>query len=80
MEQLPAEKIKNLIICEGEKDVIIASSRGFNAVTFGSATNHPTMEQITTLQQRCENLFICYDDDIDANNKRIRAKMHKTIS
>ncbi len=68
LEQLPTEKTKNLIICEGEKDVIIASSRGFNAVTFGSATNHPTAEQITTLQQRCENLFICYDDDINANN------------
>lgn len=74
LEQLPAEKIKNLIICEGEKDVIIASSRGFNAVTFGSATNNPTMEQITTLQERCENLFICYDDDIDANNKNNSGK------
>ncbi len=74
LEQLPAEKVKNLIICEGEKDVIIASSRGFIAVTLGSATNNPTTEQITTLQQRCENLFICYDDDIDANNKKNSGK------
>ena len=74
LEQLPAEKIKNLIICEGEKDVLIASSKGFNAVTFGSATNNPTTEQITKLQQRCENLFICYDDDINANNKNNSGK------
>jgi predicted P-loop ATPase len=63
LEQLPAEKIENLIICEGEKDVIIASSRGLFAVTFGSATNNPTTEQIATLQNRCKTLFVCYDND-----------------
>lgn len=63
LEQLPTEKIENLIICEGEKDVIVASSRGFNAVTFGSATNNPTTENIKRLQEHCNNLFVCYDAD-----------------
>ncbi|MBC7493780.1 MAG: hypothetical protein H7221_02145 [Flavobacterium sp.] len=73
LEQLPTEKIENLIICEGEKDVVVASSRGLFAVTFGSATNKPTAEQITLLKNRCNNLFICYDDDYDNKNQNINS-------
>ena len=63
LKQLPAEKIENLIICEGEKDVIVANSRGFYAVTFGSATNTPKDDTIALLQSLCNNLLICYDND-----------------
>lgn len=63
LKQLPKEKIENLIICEGEKDVIVANSRGFHAVTFGSATNTPKDDTIALLQSYCNNLLICYDND-----------------
>ena len=68
LEQLPTEKIENLIICEGEKDTIVGASRGFNMITLGSATNRPLKNQIELLQSRCKNLFVCFDDDIDINN------------
>ncbi|WP_432671830.1 VapE domain-containing protein [Flavobacterium sp. SM2513] len=63
LKQLPTGKIENLIILEGEKDVIVAHSRGFYAVTFGSATNTPKAENIAMLQSLCTNLLICYDND-----------------
>lgn len=63
LEQLPKGNVKSIIICEGEKDVIVAHSRGFNAVTFGSSAIHIKPEQIKALQSRCEQLFICYDND-----------------
>lgn len=61
--QLGTEKIKNLIICEGEKDTIVANSRGFNTVTFGSGSIHSKQENIKQLQSRCNNLFVCFDAD-----------------
>ena len=63
IEQLGTEKIKNLIICAGEKDTITTNSRGFNAVTFGSETKNPKDEEIKKLQSLCDNLFVCYDND-----------------
>lgn len=69
-EQLGKEKIKNLIICAGEKDTITANSRGFNTVTFGSETNNPKDEEIKKLQLLCENLFVCYDNDEPGENGR----------
>lgn len=63
LEQLPKEKIENLIICAGKKDTIVAVSRGFYAVTFQSEAKNPTKEQINALQNHCNNLFICYDND-----------------
>jgi predicted P-loop ATPase len=69
-----------LIICEGEKDVIVANSRGFNAVTFGSATNTPKAEKIAMLQSLCTNLLICYDNDEGGENGRNKiVKEHSTI-
>lgn len=61
--QLGTEKIKNLIICEGEKDTIVANSRGFNAVTFGSGSIHSKQENIKLLQLQCNSLFVCFDAD-----------------
>ncbi len=63
LAQLGTEKIKNLIICEGEKDTIVANSRGFNTVTFGSGSIHSKQENIKQLQSRCNNLFVCFDAD-----------------
>ena len=66
--QLGDEKKENIIICEGEKDVIVASSKGFNAVTFGSASKHLQTEQIAVLQTACKQLLICYDNDNAGKN------------
>ncbi len=63
LEQLGTEKIENLIICEGEKDTVVADSRGFKAVTFGSGSIHSKQENIRLLQLRCNNLFVCFDTD-----------------
>lgn len=62
LEQL-AEKTENIVICEGEKDTIVAHSRGFNAVTFGSGSIHSKQENIKSVQLRCNNLFVCFDTD-----------------
>jgi predicted P-loop ATPase len=71
LQQLPA-KVENLIICAGKKDALVAISRGFDAISFRSETQIPTIEQIQRLQKVCSNLFICYDNDkggeIGANN------------
>lgn len=66
LEQL-TEKIENIIICEGEKDTIVATSRGFYTVTFGSGSIHSKKENIKLLQSRCNNLFVCYDADETGN-------------
>lgn len=63
LEQLGAEKKESIIICEGEKDVVVAVSKGFNAVTFGSGAVHVAKEKIEQLQSLCKNLFVCYDTD-----------------
>lgn len=63
LSQLGSNKKQDLIICAGEKDTIVAHSRGFHAVTFGSESIYPKEEQITKLQGLCQNLFICYDKD-----------------
>lgn len=56
-------KVDNLIICAGKKDVLVAVSRGFNAITFQSETYYTKKEQIEFLKSLCDNLFICYDND-----------------
>lgn len=63
LEQLATDKIENLIICEGEKDVIVATSRGFNAVTFGSGSAYSKQENVKMLQSHSNVLFVCYDAD-----------------
>lgn len=69
-DQLGAEKKENLIICAGEKDVIVGCSRGFYTVTFGSESGHPKNEEIEKLKSLCNNLFICYDNDKAGENGR----------
>jgi predicted P-loop ATPase len=63
LEQLGTTRKENIIICEGEKDVLVAVSHGFFAVTLGSATIMPTTSQIGKLQSLCDNLLLCYDND-----------------
>lgn len=61
--QLENKKIENLIICAGKKDAIVAVANGFNAVAFRSENHLPDKSQIEQLQQLCNTLLICYDND-----------------
>jgi predicted P-loop ATPase len=70
LEQLGEGKKENIIICEGEKDAIVANSRNFNAVSFGSCTRTILQSEIDLLQNHCNTLFICYDND-EAGKKAI---------
>lgn len=63
LKQLGTEKKESIIICAGEKDTIVANSRSFSTVTFGSESSIPKTEQIDILQNLCDNLFVCYDND-----------------
>ncbi|MEO6176517.1 MAG: toprim domain-containing protein [Flavobacterium circumlabens] len=81
LEQLGTEKKAIIIICEGEKDTIIATSRGFNAVTFGACNIRPKKEIIKILQSKCNQLFICYDtDDSGINGMNEIVKNHPEIT
>lgn len=64
------------IICEGEKDMIVARSHGFNAITLtgGSQSNIQT-EYLNYFKDR--DVYICYDND-DAGRKG-SVKLYKDL-
>lgn len=66
--QLGNDIKEEIIICEGEKDVIIATSRGFNAITFGSASKTILKNDFELLQKRCKRLYVCFDNDDSGKN------------
>ncbi|MBM6498986.1 VapE domain-containing protein [Flavobacterium macrobrachii] len=76
LKQLGTEKKESIIICAGEKDTIVANSKDFNAVTFGSESSIPKTEQIDILQNLCDNLFVCYDND-EAGAKGMNSLIEK---
>lgn len=53
---------RDTIICEGEKDMIVARSQGFNAITLtGGAQAALQNDYLPYFEGR--NVFICYDND-----------------
>ena len=53
---------RNTIICEGEKDMIVARSQGFNAITLtGGAQSNLQKDYLSYFKGR--NVYICYDND-----------------
>lgn len=48
------------VICEGEKDMAIARSHGYNAISLGGARNIPT-HMIECFRDKC--IYIVYDND-----------------
>lgn len=62
LEQLP-EKGENLLIFEGESDVICASLHGFNAVCFGGAAKPILPEIASELKARFKHIFVLFDND-----------------
>lgn len=74
-------KISNLIITAGKKDCLILNANGFNAVTFRSENHYITDEQIAQLKSKCDNLFICYDNDTPGQTAQAKiAGKYKLIS
>lgn len=71
------EDYRPTIICEGEKDMIVARSHGFNAITLtgGSQSNIQT-EYLSYFKDR--DVYICYDND-DAGRKG-SLKLYKDLS
>lgn len=63
LRQLPSFKSTYILICEGEKDVLVASANGIPAVCFQSSNTLPTKSQIRELLKRCAYLIVCYDND-----------------
>lgn len=53
---------RNTIICEGEKDMIVARSQGFNAITLtGGAQSNLQKDYLSYFKGR--SVYICYDND-----------------
>lgn len=53
---------RNTVICEGEKDMIVARSQGFNAITLtGGAQSNLQKDYLSYFKGR--NVYICYDND-----------------
>lgn len=71
------EDYRPTIICEGEKDMIVARSHGFNAITLtgGSQSNIQT-EYLSYFKDR--DVYICYDND-DAGRKG-SLKLYKDLN
>ena len=62
LQQLP-DHCENIIISAGKKDCLVLNAHGYHAITFRSENHYPSNEQISLLQSKCDNLFICYDND-----------------
>ena len=67
-EQIKDLKVENLIICAGKKDTLVAIANGFNAICFRSETHSLTNTQINKLQNICNQLYVCYDNDSGGKN------------
>lgn len=67
---------RTTVICEGEKDMIVARSQGFNAITLtGGSQSSFQNEYLQHFNNR--DVFICYDND-DAG-KRGALKLYKDL-
>lgn len=61
------QDMSSTIICEGEKDMLVARSNGFNAITLtGGSQSSMQKEYLSFLKDR--NVFICYDNDEAGKN------------
>jgi len=70
LRQLPKKRLKFILICEGEGDVLCAAAHGIPAVCFQSANTNITKQQIRSLRRKASNLVTCYDLD-EAGRKAI---------
>ena len=57
-----------VVITAGKKDCLILNANGIPAVCFRSENHKPTKKQIDSLKNKCDFLFICYDNDLPGQN------------
>ncbi len=62
IDQLP-DKGEGLIICAGEKDTIVLSQLGYNAICLNSETSTLKEELVSQLEERFDHVSILYDID-----------------
>lgn len=62
-KQLKPYKVPYILICEGEKDCLVAASHGISAVSFQSANTLPTRTMIRELYKHASYIIVCYDND-----------------
>ena len=72
-----AEHVEMLVVCAGKKDCLSLIVRGFPAVTLRSEAVFPTAEQINRLKAKCNQLYICYDNDFDKPDNPGQSQMLK---
>lgn len=63
LQQLTSYKVPYILICEGEKDCLVASAHGIPAVCFQSASIMPTRSDIRNLLKHASYIIVCYDND-----------------
>ena len=68
---------KDTIICEGEKDMIVARSHGFNAITL-TGGSQASLQNDYLEYFRNRKVFICYDNDDSGRKGAI--KRYKELS
>lgn len=63
LKELPSYKVPYILICEGEKDCLVANAHGITAVSFQSASTVVSRSMIRELLQHAHYLIVCYDND-----------------
>jgi len=76
--QLP-EFSENIFITGGEKDVMSLTAHGFSAVSLNSETANLPAEILKTLQSRCKNVFILYDNDATGRQQSDKLSKHHNL-
>ena len=68
LAQLPAERLPYVVFAAGEKDCLVANAHGFPAIALQSENQWPEDGFVESLQQRCDRLVVCYDNDDPGRN------------
>ena len=76
LEQIE-DKQNFIVICAGKKDCLILNSYGISAVTFRSESIFPTQSDIAKIAEKCDKIYICYDNDFDKQVNSGRVQMLK---
>lgn len=69
---------RNTIICEGEKDMLVARSQGFNAIAITGGAQYGDIQKEYLDYFKNRKVFIVYDND--AAGKEGSLKTYKTLS
>ena len=63
LRQLPKSKLTYILLCEGEKDCLVAAAHNIAAVSFQSAAIYPSNLMVRQLLKHAHYIISCYDND-----------------